>query len=185
MQRDVDIWAGNQLAFNRDDGILRRQWRSHQQRGEELAGYAAVHFNFAAGKAAAQAQRRIVFLLQIINLRAALAQRVDQMANRALFHARFASQHDIVAAQTQRGRQRTHGGPCVTEEQLQRTTSLQRPSVAGHFTAGAVSRQNVMNSQGAQGIQHMAYIVAVQQVGQHRGATGQSRQQQSTVRDTF
>ncbi|WP_406634516.1 hypothetical protein [Raoultella ornithinolytica] len=37
----------NQLAFNRDDGILRRQWRSHQQRGEELAGYAAVHFNFA------------------------------------------------------------------------------------------------------------------------------------------
>ena len=42
-----------------------------------------------------------------------------------------------------------------------------------------------MNSQRAQGIQHVAYIVAIQQVGQHRRATGQSRQQQGTVRDTL
>lgn len=43
MQRDVDDMAGNQLAFNRDDGIPGNTSGGHQQRGEELAGYAAVH----------------------------------------------------------------------------------------------------------------------------------------------
>ncbi|SVM49162.1 Uncharacterised protein [Klebsiella pneumoniae] len=33
MQRDIDIGFGNQIAFNRDDGILRRQWGGHQERG--------------------------------------------------------------------------------------------------------------------------------------------------------
>jgi hypothetical protein len=41
-----------------------------------------------------------------------------------------------------------------------------------------------MNSQRFQRIEHMAHIVAVQQVGQHGGAVCQSRQQQSAG-DTF
>ena len=98
VQRNINIRFGNQIAFNRDDGILRRQWGGHQERGQKLAGNAAVHFNLAAAETAAQAQRRVVFLLQVINLGPALTQRVNQVANRPLFHSRLAGQHDIVTA---------------------------------------------------------------------------------------
>ncbi len=107
------------------------------------------------------------------------------MADRALFHSRLAGQHDIVAAKAQGCRQRAHRGTGVAEEQLQRRCGMQRAAVAGHFTAGTVSRQGVLNPQRTQGIQHMAHIVAVQQVGQHRRAAGQGGQQQRAVGDAF
>ena len=59
MQRNIDIGFGNQLAFDRDLRIARRQRRGHQQRSQKLAGDAAVNADVAAGEAAFQAQRRI------------------------------------------------------------------------------------------------------------------------------
>lgn len=50
MQRDVDVRLGNQLALDVDLRILRRQRRSHQQRGQKLAGDAAVNGDVAAPK---------------------------------------------------------------------------------------------------------------------------------------
>ena len=185
VQRNVDIGFRHQIALNDDDGILRRQRRGHQQRGQELAGDAAVNLDVAALKTAAQAQRWIIFLLQTVDLSAALTQGIHQMADRTLFHPRFAGQHDIVAAKAQSRRQRTHRGTGVAKEQLQRRGRAQRAAVAGHFAAGAVGRQGILNPQRTQGIQHMAHIVAVQQVGQHRRAAGQGSQQQRAVGDAF
>ena len=104
------------------------------------------------------------------------------MTNRALLHARFAGQHDIVCAEAQRGSQRTHGGARITQEQFQLAGSLQRAAVSGHFAAGTIGRQGVVNSQRFQRVQHVANIIAVQQVCQDGGATRQRRQQQRTVR---
>ena len=140
MQRNVDIGFRHQIALNGDHGILRRQRRGHQQRGQELTGDAAVNLDVPALKTAAQAQWWIIFLLKIVDLSAALTQGIHQMADRALFHPRFAGQHNIVAAKAQGRRQRTHRGSGVAEEQLQRRSSAQRAAVAGHFAAGAVGR---------------------------------------------
>ena len=48
VQRNVDIGFRHKIALNDDDGILRRQRRGHQQRGQELAGDAAVNLDVAA-----------------------------------------------------------------------------------------------------------------------------------------
>ncbi len=185
MQRDIDIRFGNQLTFDGDGGVLRCQRCRHQQRGEELARDAAVYRHVTTGKATTQAQRRIVFLLQIINLCAALTQRVHQMANRTLFHARFTRQHDVVATQTQRRRQRAHCRTGISEEQFQRVSGLQCPGIAGDFAAGAIGRQGIVDSQRFQRIEHMANVIAVQQVSENSGAVCQRCQQQGAVRDTF
>ncbi|MNP33665.1 hypothetical protein D3C76_1269190 [compost metagenome] len=87
MQRDINIRFRNQLAFDGDNRILRSQRCRHQQRRQELAGNAAIDSHFTAGKSTAKTQWRIVFLLQIINLRTALTQGIHQMTDRALFHA--------------------------------------------------------------------------------------------------
>ena len=100
VQRNINIRFGYQIAFNRNDGILRRQRGGHQERGQKLAGNAAVHFNLSTAETTAQAQRRVILLLQIINLRPALTQRVNQVTNRPLFHSRLAGQHNIVTPQT-------------------------------------------------------------------------------------
>ena len=47
----------------------------------------------------------IVFLFQIINLSTALAQRIDQIANRPLMHARHARQRVAPSGQRQRSGQ--------------------------------------------------------------------------------
>lgn len=57
------------------------------------------------------------------------------MANRPLFHARFAGQHNIIAAEAQRRRQRAHRGTGVTEEQLKRAVGLQPLRLTGDVTA--------------------------------------------------
>ena len=107
------------------------------------------------------------------------------MADRTLFHARLAGQHDVIAAQTQRRRQWTHRGTRVAQKQLELFTRTQRAAVAGHFTAGTIVRESVMNTQRFQRIEHVAYVIAVQQVCKDGGAVCQSCQQQSAVRDTF
>src|SRR5690606_6692727 len=118
--------------------ILRRQRCRHQQRRQELAGYATVYRYVAARKSTAKTQWWVIFLLQIVNLRATLTQGIHQMADRALFHAWLAGQHNIVAAQAQRRRQRAHRRTRVAEKQLQLVDSLQYTSIARHFTTRTI-----------------------------------------------
>ena len=185
MQRDINVRFGDQLAFNRNNRILRCQRRGHQQCRQELAGDAAVNLDVTAVKTAAQTQWRIVFLLKILNLRAALTQSIHQVTNRTLFHARLAGQHNVVATQTQGCRQRAHRGTGVAQKQLKLFARAQRAAVAGHFAAGTIVGESVMNAQRFQRIEHMAHVIAVQQVCEDGGAVCQSCQQQSAVRDTF
>ena len=124
MQRDINIRLRDQVAFNADNGVLWCQRCGHQQRGQELAGNAAVNLNVTACKTTAQTQGRVIFLLKIIDLRAALTQGIHQMADRTLFHSRLTGQHNIVTPQAQRSGQRTHRGTGVTQEKLQRFSRM-------------------------------------------------------------
>ncbi|VAL70607.1 Uncharacterised protein [Enterobacter kobei] len=124
VQGDINVRLRNQVAFNVDDGVLWCQRCGHQQRGQELAGNATVNLNIAASESPAQTQGRVIFLLKIINLRAALTQGIHQMADRTLFHSRLTGQHNIVTPQTQRCGQRTHRGTGVTQEKLQRFSRM-------------------------------------------------------------
>ncbi len=72
VQGDINIRFGDQVTLDTNGGVLRRQRCGHQQRGQELAGNAAINLNVTAVKTALQSQRRVVFLLQILNLRTAL-----------------------------------------------------------------------------------------------------------------
>ena len=76
------------------------QRQRQQQGGEELAGDVAAHADRRVELAAAarpDAQRRIAVVAQVVDAAAELAQRVDQVADRALVHARHAA-----AARTRR-----------------------------------------------------------------------------------
>ncbi|MNN42840.1 hypothetical protein D3C81_1570480 [compost metagenome] len=121
-----------------DMGVLFCQRGRHQQCGQKLAGNAAIDGDIAAAETAAQAQWRIISLFQVINLCAALTQSIDQMTDRTLFHARFAGQHHIVAAQAQSGCQWTHRGTGIAEEQFKRLAGHQRAANTVHFTGGAI-----------------------------------------------
>ena len=118
VQRNINVRFRDQVAFDGDDRIPRCQRRSHQQSRQELAGDAAIHIDVTAIETTAQTQRRVIFLLQILNLRAALTKGIHQMANGTLFHAWLTGQHNIVAAQAQGRRQRSHRRPRITQKQF-------------------------------------------------------------------
>ena len=124
MQRDINVRLRDQIAFNANHGIIWSQRCGHQQCRQELAGDATINLNITASETTAQTQWRVIFLLKIINLRAALTQGIDQVADRTLFHARLAGQHNIVAPKTQRSGQRTHRRTSVTQEKLQRFSGM-------------------------------------------------------------
>ena len=48
VQGDINIRFGDQVALDANGGVLRRQRRSHQQRGQKLTGNAAVNLHAAA-----------------------------------------------------------------------------------------------------------------------------------------
>jgi hypothetical protein len=60
-----------------------------------------------------------------------LAQRIDQVANGALVHARHARQFKLATQQRQRSRQWAHGRACIAHEQLQRATRAIAATQAG------------------------------------------------------
>ena len=173
MQRNVDIGFRHRIALNDDDGILRRQRRGHQQRGQELAGDAAVR-----PRRCRPENRRAGAAVDNVpapdsRSSAALTQGIHQMADRTLFHPRFAGQHDIVAAKA------TEPPPADASRyrRCQGTAPAPRAERNGPplpVTSQRVrsAEQGILNPQRTQGIQHMAHIVAVQQVGQTPSCRG-------------
>ena len=63
-------------------------------------------------------QRRKAVRAEVVNATTQLAQRVHQVADGALVHARYARKFKVAAHQRQRGRQRAHGGAGVAHEEL-------------------------------------------------------------------
>lgn len=98
LQRDGDVGLGDQLAHHVDHDVLgaRRQRQRHQQGGEELAGHVAAHADGRGQRqgrytlAVRNAQRRVAIIAQVVDLATELAQRIDQVADGALVHARHA-----------------------------------------------------------------------------------------------
>ena len=113
LECDVNIRFGNQLAYHVDFKCLSGQGQSHQQGGQELAGNIAFNWNnaLAVVLAFADLKRRIVFIAQILYVRSGNTQRVDQIADRAFVHTRYAMQM-IVAAQN--GKCGSQGTECRT-----------------------------------------------------------------------
>ncbi len=68
---------------------------------------------WAAKSGVADFQRRVAWGAQVVDLAAQLAQGIDQIANRALVHARDAGHFELTAQHRQGGRQGAHGGAGV------------------------------------------------------------------------
>ncbi|MNV78658.1 hypothetical protein D3C71_1721610 [compost metagenome] len=128
------------------------------------------------------AQRRIPVVAQVVDVAAELAQRVDQVTNRALVHARHARQLKFAAQQSQRCGERAHGRTCVAQKELGGRLRSAAPQAgdadrAARFVHGAAYL--------AQRIQHDPRVVGRQQVMHGGGAMAQRSQQQDAVGDAF
>ena len=115
----MDVGFGDQLAhhFDGDRAVCGQQRQRHQQRGQELAGDIATYLDGGITELAeiglADVQRRKALIFQVINLAAQLAQRIDQVANRALVHTGNA-RHLKTAPQHRQGRRQwAHGSTGV------------------------------------------------------------------------
>ncbi len=173
LQGDVDVGLGDQLAHHLDHHVLLygHQRQCHQQRGQELAGDIAAHadrrlqLQRRQAGAVVDAQRRIAVVAQVVDLAAELAQRIDQVANRALVHARHARELVFAAQQRQRRAQRAHGRAGVAQEQSGGRRGA-AAAQAGDARLCAIFLDAA--AQLAQRVQHHAGVVGGQQVV-HRG----------------
>jgi len=92
IQGDVYIRFADEFAHHLDDDVLAfRHQRQRQQQGrEKLAGHIAAHLDRRVELQALMAfemQRRVAVLAGVVNVATELAQRIHQVANRALVHA--------------------------------------------------------------------------------------------------
>ncbi|MNV67028.1 hypothetical protein D3C71_1598100 [compost metagenome] len=118
-------------------------------------------------------QRRVARLTQVVDARAERAEGVDQVADGALVHARHARQAIVAAHQGQRGRQRSDRGAGIAHEQVR--AFHREATYALHRDAARVQLGH-LHAKLAQGAQHDARIVGVQQAGDDRAALGDCRQ---------
>jgi len=183
-QRDLDIRFGDQFAHHLDLHRTIQQRQSHQQAGEELAGYIATNLRGIARQFGRRyLQRRKTFIAQIFDVRTKLAQGIHQIADGALVHARYTGQFVTATGQGQRRRQRTERGTRVAEEKL-RLFDGKIPATTGN-AIGVIAKRLHLHAECAQGIQHAFGIVGVQQVAHCCRALRQRSQQQHAVGDAL
>ena len=185
LEGDVDIGLAGQLTHHLNhDSLARHQRQGHEQRGQELAGHIAANLDgcIELQFRAADAQGREPFGTQVAHVTAELAKCVYQIANRALVHARHATQRAIGTQHCQGGGQGAHGGPGIAQEKIQmllRNAATQ----AGDMQHSVGAAQAA--TQAAQGIEHDPGVIGVQQVS-HRGlALTHCAQQQHAVGNAF
>ena len=122
-QGDVDVRPGNQLADHLHRGAAGLRQR-HQQAAQELAGDVATNADEPPGSFRGKTsrrsdrQRRIALVAEIADVGTGLAQRVDEIADRPLVHARRSAQDVVAAGKGQRRGQRTEGRPGIAEEEI-------------------------------------------------------------------
>ena len=125
-----------------------------------------------------EVQRRKAVLAGAVDGATELAQRIDQVANRALVHACHAMQTSTRTHQRQGGSERAHGGAGIAHEQIQFINRC-LPAQTGDADGAAVRHHSATHL--AQGIQHDAGVVRVQQVMQSGRAFAQGGEQQHAV----
>ena len=137
--------------------------------------------------AIAQPQGRIALLCQALDGAAQLAQRVHEVANRALVHARYAAEFKLCALgagqQGQSCRERAHGGAGIAQEQG-RFAHAELPAQTTDAN-DVLTRAFDGAAELGQGLQHHPGIVRIQQVHDIGLAFTQGGQQQDTVGDAF
>ncbi len=186
VQGDVDVGLGDQLTLDVDAGVAGRHGGCHQKRRQELAGDGAVHVHVATPETLGiHHQGRIAVFLQVLDMGTGLAQGIHQVADGTLFHARLAAQGVLTRPQAQGGAEGTHGGAGVAEEQVDRLFHREAATQAVHGALGLVGGELVLHAELGQRRQHVADVIAVEQVGQPGGAARQGGQQQGPVRDTL
>ncbi len=186
VQGDVDVGFGDQLPLDVDAGVASRHGRRHQKGGQELAGDGAIHVHVTTPEPLGiYYQGRIAVFFQVLDMGARLAQGIHQMADGTLFHARLAPQGVLPGTEAQGRTQGTHGGACIAEEQIDRFFHRKAATQTMYGALGLVGRELVFDAELGQRRQHVADIIAVEQIGQTGGAASQRCQQQGPVRDTL
>ena len=134
--------------------------------------------------AAPDVQRREAGDAGVGDLRANRIQGIDQIADRALVHARHAVQRVIAADHGQRRGQRTDRGAGIAHEQV----GLMHRRFAVDPEHGVIPGFTLLrptHTQQMQRIQHHESIVRRQQIQYLSGAAGQRGQQQGAVGNTL
>ncbi len=184
-QRDFDIRLGDQLADHIHGDFSIQQWQCHQQSRQELAGHVPAHADApdSGQRCRMDLQRRKTLIVQAFDIGAEFAQRIDQVADRPLVHARHPRQPVLAPGQRQRRRQRAERGAGIAEKQL-RLPDRKIPAAAGHAEHQRFQLLHI-HAQHAQGIEHARGIVGQQHIAYFGRALRQRRQQQDAVGNAF
>src|SRR6218665_2905562 len=107
------------------------------------------------------AQRRVAVVAEVVDPATELAQRIDQITDRALVHARHARELELAAEQGQRCRQRAHRGAGIAQKEFGRrargaAAQARDVHAAARFIDGAADL--------AQCVEHHAGVVGRQQL---------------------
>ena len=160
------------------------QRQGEQQCRQELAGNVAPHPDrlIQPQRGLADAQRRIAALAEVVDVAAQLVQRVNQICDRSLMHARDTGELEFAPQQGQCRRQRAHCSACIAEKQSRR--SLRRtPAQTGHRNGLAGSLDAA--AQLLQRVQHHSCVVGVKDVLHHGHTLTQGCQQQYAIGNAF
>ena len=119
----------------------------------------------------------------IRDLRAQRAQRIDQVADRPLAHARNAIDAVLAARERKRRDERAHRQSGQPEEEVG-LLDRERAPRAGHRVA-AVAQVAPVDAERAQRIEHHLRVVGFEQSRQRRRAVRERREQQRAIGDAF
>ena len=116
--------------------------------------------------------------------RADAPQRVDEIADGSLVHARHARQAVFPARDREHRRQRTEKRPCVTEEKLgvfNRESARRSPPIHTESRPGT----SPPGSERAQRFEHVPRVVGVEQVAHACFPIGKRRKEQRAIGNAF
>ena len=186
LQGDADVGLGDELADDLDGSLDTGQRQRHQERGEELAGDIAAHAHHAAGADGRrfQVQRRVALVGGAGDVGAELAQRIDQIADRTLVHARHTRQTVFATRQRKRRRERAEGGTRVAEEEV-RALDRERAAHAAYAIVEALALAHPGHAERAQRLEHALDVVGHEQIADVGLAFGKRGEQQHAVRDAL
>ena len=190
-QRDVDVRLGDQLARHFDGRSTGpgTQRQGEQERGQELARDIAADGDRPVererGRRRADHERRKAGSLEVFDRAAERTQRVDEIADRPLVHARRTAQLETRAvrrAERERSHQRAHRRARIAEpedrllRERPRADALddERLRIALDATAELLQR-----------LEHHLRIVGVEQALDRRRARGEAGEQEGAVRDAL
>jgi hypothetical protein len=190
-QGDVDVRLRDQLAchFNGRSARPGTQRQREQERGQELARNIAAHGDRPVererGRRRANHKRWKAGPLEVLDRATERAQRVDQIADRPLVHARRSAQLEARGAggaERERGDKRAHRRSCIAEPE--NCLLGERPR------ADAVDDERLRAALDAtaellERLEHHLGVVGVEQALDRRRAGSEAGEQEGPVRDAL